>query len=349
MALSTRFRAALTACALLAVTACGGGDGGEAAADAAAKAGNKALSDLITKAREEGGVTFYSVPPEDVARALADAFTEKYGIDATFVRLTAAPLAQRFSAEAQAGRPGADVIMVSNSPFYADGIAKDWLTPLPEAGIPGYPGGLPADFVLADPGTAVVQVQPSGFGYNTDMVSEKDAPKDWPDLLDPKWKGKILMANPKSSPAYVDFWYMIEKEYGIDYLQDLRGQVARFYDGTVPLTEAMAAGEGAITVPNVTSSVQPVAAKGAPVAINVPDLTNGPEIVAGVATKAQHPHAARLFTHFVLSEEGNRILNSQPGSVSPYDKAKMPARFTRITHADAVRKEKEILGALGAD
>jgi iron(III) transport system substrate-binding protein len=349
MALRTRLGAVLAAAALLGLTACGGGDGGDAAADDAAKSGNKPLADLITKAREEGSVTFYSVPPEDVAQALADAFTEKYGIDASFVRLTAAPLAQRFSAEAEAGRPGADMIMVSNSPFYADGVAKKWLTPLPDADIPDYPAGLPDDFVLADKGTAVVQVQPSGFGYNTDQVSEQDAPKDWPDLLDPKWKGKILMANPKSSPAYVDFWYMIEQEYGIDYLTDLRAQVARFYDGTVPLTEAMAAGEGAITVPNVTSAVQPAKDKGAPVAINVPSLTNGPEIVAGIAAKAQHPNAARLFTHFVLSEEGNRILNSQPGSVSPYDESSMPAKFTRVNHADAAKKEKEILSALGAD
>ncbi|GAB3428844.1 ABC transporter substrate-binding protein [Actinophytocola sediminis] len=349
MALRTRFGAVLATTALLGLTACGGGDGGETAADEAAKSGNEPLAELITSAREEGGVTFYSVPPEDVAQALADAFTEKYGIDASFVRLTAAPLAQRFAAEAESGQPGADMIMVSNSPFYADGIAKKWLTPLPEANIPDYPAGLPAEFVLADRGTAVVQVQPSGFGYNTDEVSEQDAPKDWPDLLDPRWRGKILMANPKSSPAYVDFWYLIEQEYGIDYLEDLRAQVARFYDGTVPLTEAMAAGEGAITVPNVTSAVQPAKDKGAPVAINVPPLTTGPEIVAGIATQAQHPNAARLFTHFVLSEEGNKILNSQPGSVSPYDTATMPAEFTRVDHAEAAKKEKEILGALGAD
>ena len=59
-----------------------------------------------------------------------------------------------------------------------------------------------------------------------------------------------------------------------------------------------------------------------------PEASTGPEIVPGLAAKAAHPNAARLFVHYLMSKEGNAKLNAMPGSGSPLDPSSLPARYT---------------------
>jgi len=37
---------------------------------------------------------------------------------------------------------------------------------------------------------------PEVIVYNRDVVHAEEAPKDWDDVLDPKWRDKILIRNP---------------------------------------------------------------------------------------------------------------------------------------------------------
>ena len=83
--------------------------------------------------------------------------------------------------------PGADLILVSNSPGSAASVEGLDHRPA-KAGIPGWPTGkvpplYPKKF-LTNSGSAVVQLQPSGIMFNKNEVSAADAPKDWEDLLD---------------------------------------------------------------------------------------------------------------------------------------------------------------------
>lgn len=333
--------------ALLAVAACGG-SGGSDTGTQGASTGDPALDKLVTAARAEGQLTFYSVPAENEAQRVADAFAKKYGVHATFQRLVSSQLEQRYSAEAQSGAPAADVVLVSRSPFVVDAERKGWLIGPGKAHIPGYPDPtLPKRFRIGDIDSAIVQMVPSAIGFNTDEVSEDQAPKDWPDLLDPKYKGKILMPDPTSSPAYLDFWYSVERRYGVGYLRRLRAQVSRLFAGTVPMTEALAAGEGSVGVPAVGAVLAQLHAKGAPLGFAIPPVTAGPEIVVGISAKAKHPDAARLFARFLTSPEGTRLLDDDPGVISPYGGAKLPAGYTSVDHAEAMKHQSEIYGAFG--
>lgn len=337
---------ALAVLAACVVAACGGsGQGGSKAAST----GDPALDKLVAAAKKEGQVTFYSVPAEEEAQRVVDAFSQKYGIRTNFQRLVSAQLQQRFSAEAQAGAPGADAIIVSRSPFVVDAEKKGWLIGPGKAGIPGYPpAGLPKKFVQPEMSTAIIQLTPSAIAFNTDAVPATQAPKDWPALLNPRYKGKILMPDPSSSPAYIDFWYRIEKQYGIGYLRKLRGQVSRMFPSTVPMTEALAAGEGAIGVPAVPVVVTGLKGHGAPLDFAIPAATTGPEEIVGIAAKAKHPNAARLFAHFMLSAEGSKALSgNDPGTVSPYDTKRLPSGYESIDHAEAVKHQAEIYSAFG--
>jgi iron(III) transport system substrate-binding protein len=285
-----------------------------------------ALEALVTAAKAEGELTWYSVPAENIAKAVSDAFTAKYGIKVKYIRLTSADLSQRYAAEAATGSPAADLFVASYTPFVKDAASKGWTTALASAGIPGFPGDYPANYLLPADGTAVIQVQPSGLAVNTQQGA--GSIKDWPDILDPKWKGKIILVDPRASAAYTPFWNLMIKEYGEDFLTKLKGQNLIVAASSAPATQQLAAGEGAIVMPGVQSIVEDLKSKGAPVAYVQPPASTGPEIVPGLSAKAPHPNAAKLFIAYLLSAEGNKVLNSTPGSVSPRDATALPAKYT---------------------
>jgi iron(III) transport system substrate-binding protein len=296
-----------------------------------------ALQTLVTAAQQEGELTWYSVPAENVAKAVSDEFAKKYNIKVKYVRLTSSDLSTRYSAEAATGSPAADLFLGSYTPFIKTAATNGWTTALPSAGIPGYPGDYPSRYVLGADGTVVLQVQPSGIAVNT---KEASGIKDWNDVLDPKWKGKVILVDPRASAAYVPFWNLIIKEYGEDYLTKLKGQTPILAASSAPATQQLAAGEGAIVIPGVQSFVEDLKSKGAPVAYVQPAASTGPEIVAGLSAKAAHPNAARLFIHWLMSVEGNKVLNGTPGSVSPRDASALPAKYQFNADLNAVTAAK---------
>ncbi|MFC5819512.1 ABC transporter substrate-binding protein [Nonomuraea harbinensis] len=323
----SRLRLSAAAALLLAATACGaGGSGGGTGVTSAVPAdAPPALRTLIQAAQKEGELVWYSVPAENIAKAVSDDFAKKYGIKVKFIRLTSSDLAQRFAAEAESGKPAADLFVGSYTPFIPEALSKGWTVKLADAGIPDYPNGYPDKYLLPDDGTAVVQVQPSGIAVNSQEAG--GAIKDWKDILDPKWKGKVILVDPRTSAAYTPFWNLIVKEYGEEFLTELKAQDPIVAPGSAPATQQLAAGEGAIVMPGVQSIADDLKAKGAPVEYVQPEASTGPEIVPGLAAKAVHPNAARLFVHYLMSKEGNARLNAMPGSGSPLDPASLPARY----------------------
>jgi iron(III) transport system substrate-binding protein len=311
-----------------------------------------ALAALVKRAQAEGTLNFYTVPPDASVRRVVDAFTKRYGVKATWTRFGTAALQDRFGAEASAGNPRADLILISNSPWFGDAVQKGWIVGPGAAGIPGWPAnkvppGYPRKF-LTNSRSAVVQLQPSGIMYNKNAVSAADAPKTWQDLLDPKWKGKIILTDPTSSPAFVDLWWAVSrKNGGASFLERLRSQATRLYPGVAPLTQALASGEAAIAVPGVPAILAPLQDRGAPIAMNIPGVTTGPEAVIGITKDAQHPNAARLFAYWLLTPGGQAALNADPGSISPWDVKTAPEGYTRVDASISQKQADTIYKAFG--
>ena len=335
---------ALVVAAGLALAGCAGNAESPTAGGGGSASGE--LDELVAAAQEEGSLVFYLTPPEATAQALADAFFDEYGIEAEFVRMTGGELASRYSAEVDAGAPAADLVMPSYDQFIDQGLEEGWLTGLDEAGIPDY-DEFPEEGKLADGATAVVQFAPSGLSWNTDALGDLPVPETFEDLADPQYAGKLLLTDPSSSQAYIQFWTMVADEYGMETVEAIAGNAVRLYNSVVPMTEALGAGEGALTGPNVGQVAAGAAKAGAPVEFAVPDVTNGPEIVLSLSTDAQSPNAARLFAHFVLSEEGQEIINAAPGNISAYDYDEMPSGYVRVDRTAALENEQAILDAFG--
>lgn len=306
------------------------------------------LDKLIAAAKAEKSVTIYTAAVENAMARVIKGFNEKYGVNAQFVRMSSSVLQQRFSAEAAAGNIAADMIFIAGGPtvFLQDGMKNGSLQAISDAGIPVLASGqFPARF--SDGKSAVIQISPWLIAVNTDKLSGP-APKDWPDILDPKYKGQIILIDPRASNAFLDIWAAILDKHGEEFFAKLRAQEPRRYADGIPATQGLAAGEAAIEVPALPAMVTQLSAKGAPLEQEVPAYTSGVEMHVIVANpaKSRSPNAARLLAHFVMSPEGNKLFNADPGSASVYDTSRLPAQYQAPKPETAARKEK-ILSLLG--
>lgn len=307
--------------------------------------GDAAVDQLIKDAQAEGEVIWYQVPDTATAEAISSAFQEKYGITATFARTTSADLAQRYTAEQESGSPSADVILPLAGEFFDNAVQKGWVTPLEDLDIPGDPGASLADERIQN--TVPFSAQTYGWAVNTDLVPDSEIPQSWEDLLDPKWKGKIQIPDPSASPNYIAYWKLVADEMGMDYLGKLKEQIGRVQGSSTSLTQSLAAGESSIALTAVTAAIAPTIETGAPIKF----VNSDPGIVAptvvGISAKADHPNAAKLFTHFLLSDEGVAAFNS-PEGVDAMDVANTQGEMaTTELQEDAMKNKDEILNAFG--
>lgn len=306
--------------------------------NAAAAKAQADLDALVKAAKSEGELTYYYTMAENIAKRINDAFAARYGVKTQSLRVVL--LQQRYAAEMASNAPGADVVFQSSTllQFAEDGIRKGWMESIADAALPEVTSGrFPARFNRG--AAAIVQVSPWVLGYDTNKVKGPDVPKDWPDILNPKYKGQILIADTASSFAYHDFWAVMYDRYGESFFAGLRAQSPRVYSSGTPASQGLGAGEGMLLVPTVTSLVRVIKDKGAPVDTVMLPYTTGVEIQAALTSRAKskHPAAARLFLNFIMSAEGNRIFNEDPGSISVFDDAGLPKEYVAPSLANQAR------------
>jgi ABC-type Fe3+ transport system substrate-binding protein len=149
-------------------------------------------------------------------------------------------------------------------------------------------------------------------GINTRMVPRDEAPKTYEDLLNPRWKDQMGWSTSGGSGAPVFVGNILQsmgQERGMAYLEKLSQQNIRNSSASArAILDQVIAGEYAIGLQIFNHHAVISADKGAPsdwVPLEpVPALLN----TTGLAKHPPHPHAAMLFLDFVLSEEGQRIL-----------------------------------------
>jgi len=295
---------------------------------------NAQLEALIRAAKAEGDMVAYSSQPQPINTRFAAGFKATYGINISFVRLSSGPLLQRFATEAAAGAVPADILFFptnGSNVFLEEAKKKGWLAPITASIIPAMASGeYPMKFMRETPAfpTPVVSIIPWAFGYNTQKIAAKDAPKDWRDLLDPKYKNQIIRTDPSLSLGQMDPWRMLLARYGEGYFDKLREQNPRTNaPEAVAAAQALAAGEGSILLMTTGAVIQAVKDKGAPVQAVTPDLTTGVEMGIYLVAKPKHPNVARLAIHYALSRAGSKVQSSDPGSVDIYEVAGLPKEY----------------------
>jgi iron(III) transport system substrate-binding protein len=147
-----------------------------------------------------------------------------------------------------------------------------------------------------------------GIGYNTAKVKEADAPKNWTDLLDPRWNNNIALGHPGFS-GYVGTWVLtLRNQYGWDFFEKLaknNPHVGRSINDTVTMLNA---GESAVAGSGPAATLLESVRKGNPLAMVYP--TDGSVLIiapSSIMKGCKHPNAARLFMEFLMSTEASQI------------------------------------------
>ncbi len=198
----------------------------------------------MAKVEQEGEFVFYCHENEAGTADIVDAFTKDFPkIKGSYVRAQTGALYSKVLAERSAGRYDLDVIQLSDlAPaidFQKKGGYEIYQSPEAHAYQAKY---------LSDPPGAYfwTGVDFTGICYCKSRVSEADAPKNWKDLLDPRWKGAMSCKIAASGLQFVQ-WYELRKLYGDAYWTSFAKQLPHAFDSRVQLMDRLARGDDKVT------------------------------------------------------------------------------------------------------
>ena len=151
---------------------------------------------------------------------------------------------------------------------------------------------------------------PEVIAYNTDIVKEADAPRDWDDVLLPKWKGKVLIRDPLGSGSMraifaaqiVRGWKATNgPDSGYAWLRKLDASTKEYVANPALLYQKLGRQEGLISLYNMPD-IAALKSKGIPVSYVIP-RSGTPLLVDGIAVVkgGKHPEMSRMYYEFVTS------------------------------------------------
>jgi iron(III) transport system substrate-binding protein len=261
-------------------------------------------------ANREGSVTLYHNFFPQGAKGIVRAFHQSHpGIAVRDIRLPSSQFYERFAAEYAAGRPMADVSVNSMDDIVSGWRAKGWIAQWTPPEGSAIPAAMSIDGAIWG-----VQAIRQIFACNTEAVSAADAPTEWMDLFDPKWKGRIGMDQPWRSVGPLLCMKFIEKTFGVHTAERFKDQGVQFFAGSAGVVQALIRGDIPVGLLADFVLPQPLA-DGAPIRPVYPKsgaayVTN----VAFVTREAVHPNAARVLANWFLSKAGQEALQTFSGS-----------------------------------
>ena len=301
--------------------------------------------DLVAAATKEGKVVWYTSVDLPLAEKIAKAFEAKYsGISVRVERTGAERLFQRLEQEYSSGIHAVDVVNSSDASqlivWKREGILQPFV---PEDVAKFYP----PEHKDPDGQYASFRVGLCVMGYNTNLVKAADAPKSYADLLDPKWKGKLVKAHPGYSGTIMTATFQMARDLGWPYFEKLAKQDVMQVQSSADPPKKLELGERAVMVDGNEYNMFQFKESGKPVEIIY--ATEGTPLVVGpnaVFKAAPNPNAARLFQCYCFTAEAQQLIVDIGGlrSMHPQTKDKpgrKPFKDVKTMKEDAAGVEKE--------
>jgi iron(III) transport system substrate-binding protein len=301
--------------------------------------------ELIAAARKEGQVIYYTSTDLPVAEGLAKAFEAKYpGIAVRVERTGAERVFQRIGQEYSSNIHAVDVVNSSDAAHFIvwkrDGILLPFVT---EDVAKFYP----PEHKDPDGQFASWRVWLSIIAYNTKLVKADEAPKSFADLLDPKWKGKIVKAHPGYSGTIMTATYQMQRDLGWSFFEQLAKQNIMQVQSSADPPKKLALGERAVMADGNEYNIFQMKEAGGPVepvyASEGSPLIIGPN---GIFKGSPNPNAAKLFQSFCFSRDAQQLIIDSGGlrSVHPQTQEKpgrKPFKDIKTMKDDAVAVEQQ--------
>ncbi len=322
----------LTGFMAMSLAACGG-SGQDAAAPAAPQEGTEssasADSDLVTAAKEEGTLVVYGSCEEDYLAAACENFEKLYGIKVQYQRLSTGEVQSKI--EEEAGNPSGDVWFGGTTDPYNVAASEGLLEPYEAENASHLISDTYRD---ADGQWYGIYKGILGFMVNQDELDRMgiEAPKDWADLLDPKYKDLIWLSNYNTAgTAKLVVNTMIQKyghDEGIQYLVDLDKNIQVYTKSGSGPSKNVGTGECVIGIGFLHDGITQIEDNGyGNISLIIPSSGTSFEIGATAIFKGcKHPNAAKLWIEYALSPDCVELA-AQNGSYQflVIDNAEQPA------------------------
>ncbi len=266
-------------------------------------------ADLVKKATAEGQVSFYA--NMTAIQPIMDVFNAQTGIKGKYTRISTSKFLPTVLTEFQAGKLMADVLQAPlpvMEMLKAQGVLASYSAPAAA----GYP-----EWTRKDDQIQTFGIEYVGLIYNKELVKPADVPKRYEDLADPKWKNKIVMANPATHATTIS-WLVGLKENVFkseaEWMRFVKGIAANrpmLVKSFGPTPAPVESGEKsiAISMPKYIITKAPAPLDWARVE---QPLLGTPRGMA-ISASAKNPNAAKLFMDFWLSKKAMGMLASDVG------------------------------------
>jgi iron(III) transport system substrate-binding protein len=258
-------------------------------------------------ARKEGQVVWYtSMSLTDFPKIVAAFEKTAPSVKVKANRLSQSTIMTKIDTEARAGLFAADVVgsaPVEMWELKQKGHSAAYLSPeLKAFPVGSYdPQGFWSSF----------EVTPIVLAFNTKLVPADEVPRNYQDLLQPKWKGKMNMG----SDEYAWYSVMLDgmgKAKGLEYMKALAKQQLHIPgSSSIMRLQLMLAGESAIALAARGRRATEYKEKGAPIDYRLFDPYPAEPSALALMRRSSHPYASILFIDWLLSEEAQSLMAQQ--------------------------------------
>ena len=219
--------------------------------------------------------------------------------------------------KAERSNPQADIVWGGPTDIFLneknDGLLEKY--------IPSFDNAIPAVYKDADGYFYGQFMTPAAIVYNTEILSEKDVPKDWDDLLNPKFKNQISIRYPLASGTMRTIYTaMIWKDYkdtgstdkGFEWLLKLDANTKDYTSHSSVMFTNLVRGIAKISLWNFPDAMYQKVANGYPFGVVLPK-SGTPVITDNIAIvkNAKHPEAAKAFFEFVGTKQASVLMAHQ--------------------------------------
>ena len=260
---------------------------------------------VVAAAKKEGVVRLYSGMSGTTAlQAFVNAFREKYGIRVEALEVRASELRERVRTEAVARRVLSDTMWTSavqTRQFAAEDRTIQPFGPVPN--LKNVSQELREHWQNPDIHVPIFTVR---YGILINSAAAKDAPKTYADLLDPKWKGKILADDFRAAGGGSTFFTVTYNNFGPDYLKRLEQNAVVFTRDQRGAERRVARGEYIIYLPFSLNNYPQLTGLPVQALLLEEGMTYTP-FSGSLIRNAPNPNAGRLFIDFMISDEGQAI------------------------------------------